>query len=111
MIKKQNAYTINDDFFMDLLALIHEYFSLTLYAVVGGAAVQVYASSVAVKAYGVHSVKNINGLAFMLRKTGDIDLYFNRDITELTKTFQLIMQQSLSDYTYLNYIKRFVIQT
>jgi hypothetical protein len=81
-MQKQNVYTIQDDIFMDALKLIHEYFQDVPYAIVSGGAVQIYVSAAAINAGQLKSVKDINGLSFILRRTGDIDLSFHVDPTE-----------------------------
>lgn len=108
-MKKQNVYTIKDDMFMDALKIIHDHFYDVPYAIVGGGAVQVYVASVAVKEAQLSSVKDINGLSFILRRTGAINLSFHCDFTELTKKFNLIIAET-SGYTFHSFTKRFVIQ-
>lgn len=95
---------------MDALEIIHNNFQNIPYAIVGGGAVQVYVSSIALKDACLNSVKDINGLAFILRKTGDIDLSFNYDSTELIKKFNLIIEHTAGSYTFHSFTKRFVIQ-
>ncbi len=109
-MKKQNAYTIKDEIFMDALEIIHKNFNEIPYAIVGGGAVQVYAASVAIKNACLKSVKDINGLSFILKKTGYIDLSFHYDVAELTKKFNFIIEQDVGIYTFHNFTKRFVIQ-
>ncbi len=109
-MQKQNAYTIQDEIFLDALEIIHTNFHETPYAIVGGGAVQAYSSSTAIKTAGLKSVKDINGLALILRKTGDIDLSFNDDAAELSKKFNLIIERSAGTYTFHSFFKRFVIQ-
>ncbi len=41
-MRKQNAYTIKDDIFLDALQIIADRFVEIPYAIVGGGAVQVY---------------------------------------------------------------------
>lgn len=107
---KQNVYTIQDDIFLDALKLIHEHFQDVLYALVGGGAVQIYVSAAAIHAGQLQSVKDINGLAFILRKTGDLDLSFHVDAAELVAKFNLIIEQASGTYTFHNFPKRFVLQ-
>ncbi len=109
-MQKQNAYTIQDEIFLDALELIHANFDKIPYAIVGGGAVQVYSASVTIKTTGLASVGEINGLSLILRKTGVIDLSFNQDSAQLSKHFNLIMERSTGVYTFHNFIKRFVIQ-
>lgn len=111
MRHKQNAYTIHDDIFMDALQLIHAHFQDVPYAIVGGGAVQVYVTSVAMKTASLRSVKDVNGLSFVLRRTGDIDLSFDYDLTELIKKFNLIIADTAGVYHFHSFVKRFVIQT
>ncbi len=107
---KQNAYTIKDAIFMDAIEIIHDNFSGTAYAIVGGAAVQIYVTSVSIRSEGLKSVKDVNGLSFVLRKTGDIDLSFNSDAAELKNRFNLIIGSQTGAYTFHSFFKRFVIQ-
>gem|GEM_PF-4059925 len=109
-MKKQNVYTITDDIFMDALEIISENFNDAPYAIVGGGAVQVYTASVAVRHSSLNSIKEINGLSFILRKTGDIDMAFRYDAAELVKKFNGIISRSGSPYTFHCFTKRFVIQ-
>jgi hypothetical protein len=109
-MQKQNVYTIQDDIFMDALKMIDEHFQDIPYAIVGGGAVQIYVSSAAIKAARLKSVKDINGLAFILRKTGDLDLSFHADPSELINKFNLIIEQSDGTYTFHNFTRRFVVQ-
>ncbi|MEZ4529093.1 MAG: hypothetical protein R2941_24540 [Desulfobacterales bacterium] len=110
VMKKQNVYTITDDIFMDALEIISENFNDAPYAIVGGGAVQVYTASVAVRHSSLNSIKEINGLSFILRKTGDIDMAFRYDSAELVKKFNAIISQSGRSYTFHCFTKRFVIQ-
>ena len=109
-MQKQNVYTIQDDIFMDALKLIDEHFQDVPYAIVGGGAVQIYVSAAAINAGRLKSVKDINGLSFILRRTGDIDLSFQIDPTELVAKFNVIIEQSAGTYTFHNFTKRFVMQ-
>ncbi len=109
-MKKQNAYNIHDDIFLDALELIHDHFQSDPYAVVGGGAVQVYVSAVAVKKYGLKSIKALNGMSFALRRTGDIDLSFNIDDSQLVQTFNSIPRNPPGSYTFHNFAKRFILQ-
>lgn len=109
-MKKQNAYNIHDDIFLDALELINDHFQSIAYAIVGGGAVQVYATAVAVKKQELNSVKSLNGLSFALRRTGDIDLSFNMDDSHLIANFNLIMDKAPGPYSFHNFPKRFVIQ-
>lgn len=109
-MKKQNAYTIKDEVFLDALKLIYDHFQDVPYAIVSGGAVQVYVASVAMQAAGLDSVKAINGLSFVLRRTGDIDLSFQHDATDLIKKFNLIIHEAFGTYTFHSYTKRFVMQ-
>ncbi len=109
-MRKQNVYTIKDEIFMDALNIIHNNFKDIPYAIVGGGAVQVYASSVTIKHGNLNSIKDINGLSFFLRKTGDIDLSFNYESTDIIEKFNLIIKHSTGDYIFHNFTKRFVIQ-
>jgi len=109
-MKKQNAYTIVDEIFMDTLSTIYQYFKDIPYAIVGGGAVQIYTASVIAKENHVNTVKNIHNLSFMLRRTGDIDLSFQYDPIELTKTFNLIIEHASGNYQFHSFYKRFVIQ-
>ncbi|MDM8536358.1 hypothetical protein QUF70_06360 [Desulfobacterales bacterium HSG17] len=109
-MKKQNAYTITDDIFLDTLEIISLHLNDIPYAIVGGGAVQVYVGSIAVKHSGLNSIKEINGLSFIFRKTGDIDMSFCYDSAKLVKKFNLIISQSDSPYTFHSFTKRFVIQ-
>jgi len=109
-MKKQNSYIISDDIFMDSLGIIHENFSDIPYAIVGGGAVQIYVSSVAIQTANLGSVKEINGLSFILRKTGDIDLSFNYEPADLIKKFNLIISHASCFYTFHSFTKRFVLQ-
>lgn len=109
-MKKYNVYTIQDDIFMDALLLIHENFYDIPYALVGGGAVQVYLSSVVIKREKISSIKEINGLSYVLRKTGDIDMSFNYETSALVEKFNLIINDSSLPYTFHNFIKRFVLQ-
>ncbi|MBF0118761.1 MAG: nucleotidyl transferase AbiEii/AbiGii toxin family protein [Desulfobacterales bacterium] len=95
---------------MDVLEIIHKYLSEIPYAIVGGGAVQIYTSSIAIKKKVIDSIKDINGLSFMFRKTGDIDLSFLYDLSELIKTFNMIIEQYSDVYKFHSFIKRFVIQ-
>jgi len=107
---KQNAYIISDDIFMDSLNIICKNFSDIPYAIVGGGAVQVYVASVAVKNGQLNSVREIQGLPFILGKTGNIDLAFQYEDTELVKKFNLIIADTAGNYRFHNFTKRFVIQ-
>ncbi len=109
-MKKQNAYTIRDEIFMDALRIIHDYFSDIPYAIVGGGAVQVYVASTAIQEAQLKSVQDINGLSFVLRKTGDVDLSFHFDVIELVQNFNLIIAQATGKYTFHSFTKRFVLQ-
>ncbi|MCP4351392.1 MAG: hypothetical protein GY795_38490 [Desulfobacterales bacterium] len=109
-MKKQNAYTIKDEIFLDALEIIHNNFNEIPYAIVGGGAVQVYAASVSIKNAGLKSVKDINGLSLILRRTGDIDLSFNYDVAKLTEKLNFIIEKCSGVYTFHNFAKRFVIQ-
>ena len=109
-MKKQNVYTIKDDMFMDALKLIHYHFSDIPYAIVGGGAVQVYVTSIAVKEAQLSSVKDINGLSFILRRTGDVDLSFHCDLTALIQKFNHIIAETTGGYSFHSFTKRFVIQ-
>ncbi len=109
-MKKQNAYTIHDDIFLDALELINDHFQSIHYAIVGGGAVQVYVSAVAVKKYGLNSVKALNGMSLALRRTGDIDLSFNLDDSQLIQTFNFILQNPSGPYSFHNFAKRFILQ-
>ncbi len=109
-MKKQNAYTIVDEIFMDTLNIISQYFKDIPYAIVGGGAVQIYVASVAAKENHANSIRDIQNLSFMLRRTGDIDLSFQYDLTELTKTFNLIIKDISGYYRFHSFDKRFVIQ-
>ncbi len=109
-MKKQNAYTIKDEIFMDAIEIIHAHFGGTSYAIVGGAAVQIYVTSVSIRSEGLNSVNDVNGLSFVLRKTGDIDLSFNCDAGELLKKFNFIIESQTGTYTFHSFFKRFVIQ-
>ncbi|MGE0083998.1 MAG: hypothetical protein AB7S75_06205 [Desulfococcaceae bacterium] len=109
-MKKQNTYIITDDIFMDSLEIIHENFSDIPYAIVGGGAVQIYVSSVAVQNARLGSIKEINGLSFILRRTGDIDLSFSYDSAELIKKFNVIISHASGFYTFHSFTKRFVLQ-
>lgn len=107
---KQNAYIITDDIFMDSLNIICKNFTDIPYAIVGGGAVQVYVVYAAIKNGQSGSVKDINGLPFILRKTGDIDLSFDCDFTELVKKFNMIIANTTGNYRFRSFTKRFVIQ-
>ncbi|MDM8526308.1 hypothetical protein QUF80_23260 [Desulfococcaceae bacterium HSG8] len=107
---KQNAYIITDDIFMDSLNIISKNFSEIPYAIVGGGAVQVYVTYAAIKSGNFGSVREINGLSFILRKTGDIDISFQYDPTELVKKFNLIIAETKGFYKFHSFSKRFVIQ-
>ena len=109
-MKKQNAYTIRDDIFLDVLEIIYRNFSNIPYAIVGGGAIQIYATSIVMKNACLSSVKDINGLSLVLRKTGDIDISFNYDPTELIKRFNLIIKKTTGIYTFHSFTKRFVVQ-
>lgn len=109
-MKKQNVYTIKDEIFTDTLEIIYRYFNEIPYAIVGGGAIQIYASFAAMKEADLDSVKDLNGLSLSLRKTGDIDLSFDYDSTELTKKLNLIIEQTVGIYTFHSFSKRFVIQ-
>jgi len=97
---KQNAYTIQDEFYLDALEIIHSNIHETSYAIVGGGAVQAYSSSMTIKTTGLNSVKDINGLPLILRKTGDIDLLFKDDATDLSEKFNLIIERVTGIYTF-----------
>ena len=97
---KQNAYTIQDEIFLDALEIIYTNFYETSYAIVGGGAVQAYSSSMTIKTTGLNSVKDINGLPLILRKTGDIDLLFKDDATDLSEKFNLIIERVTGIYTF-----------
>ncbi|QTA79223.1 Uncharacterized protein dnl_14780 [Desulfonema limicola] len=107
---KQNAYIITDDIFMDSLHIICKNFKDIPYAIVGGGAVQVYVTYAAIKNGKFDSIKEINGLPFILRKTGDIDLSFHFDFTEIVKRFNLIITNAAGNYRFHSFTKRFVIQ-
>jgi len=107
---KQNAYIITDDIFMDSLNIICKYFSDIPYAIVGGGAVQIYVAYAAIKNGQFGSIKEINGLPFILRKTGDIDISFYYDFTEIVKKFNLIIANAAGSYRFHSFTKRFVIQ-
>lgn len=109
-MKKQNVYTIKDEIFTDTLEIIYKYFNEMPYAIVGGGAIQIYASFAAMKDANLDSVKDLNGLSLFLRKTGDIDLSFDYDATELIKKLNLIIEQTAGIYTFHSFSKRFVIQ-
>lgn len=109
-MKKQNVYTIKDEIFTDTLELIHKYFNEIPYAIVGGGAIQIYASFAAMKDANLNSVKDLNGLSLFLRKTGDIDLSFDYDSAELIKKLNIIIEQTAGIYTFHSFSKRFVIQ-
>jgi len=110
IMQKQNAYTIQDEIFLDALEIIHTNFDEIPYAIVGGGAVQAYSTSVTIKTTGLNSVKEVNGLSLILRKTGDIDLSFNGDAAELSKKFNLIIERTSGVYCFHSFYKRFVIQ-
>lgn len=95
---------------MDALEIIHSNFNEIPYAVVGGGAVQVYTASVAIKNACLKSVKDINGLSFILRRIGGIDLSFHYDLAELARKLNLIIERGAGIYTFHNFIKRFVVQ-
>jgi len=63
-----------------------------------------------IKTTGLNSVREINGLSLILRKTGAIDLSFNDDTADLSKKFNLIIERSAGIYTFHSFFKRFVIQ-
>lgn len=108
---KQNAYIITDDIFMDSLNIIYKNFHDIPYAIVGGGAVQIYVTSVAFKDGQFNSINTVNGLQFILRKTGDINLSFLYDPGELVKKFnQIISDAAFGSYTCHSFAKRFVIQ-
>ncbi|MDM8515636.1 hypothetical protein QUF76_05505 [Desulfobacterales bacterium HSG16] len=109
-MKKQNAYTIADEIFMDALKVIDNNFKDIQYAIVGGGAVQVYVSSVTMKHAGLKAVNEINGLSLMLRRTGDIDLSFDSDLAGILKLFNVIIAQKAKKYLYHSFEKRFVMQ-
>ncbi|MCP4397840.1 MAG: hypothetical protein GY801_11145 [bacterium] len=109
-MKKQNVYTIQDDLFMDALKIVHDHFDDVPYAIVGGGAVQVYVVSIAIKQAQLRSVKDINGLSFILRRTGDIDLSFHCDVTKLINKFNGIIERTTGSYRFHSFAKRFVIQ-
>lgn len=90
--------------------IYYKSFSEIPYTLVGGGAVQVYVCAAAIKQGGVSSVKEIQGLPFILRKTGDIDLSFQYDDTEIVKKFNLIIADTAGNYRFHNFTKRFVIQ-
>lgn len=109
-MKKQNVYTVRDEIFTDTLEIIYKYFNEIPYAIVGGGAIQIYASFAAMKGANLNSVKDLNGLSLSLRKTGGIDLSFDCDSTELIKKLNLIIEQTSGIYTFQSFSKRFVIQ-
>ena len=109
-MRKQNAYTIQDDIFLDALTLIADHFQGIPYAIVGGAAVQAYVASVAIKTGQAESVKALNGFSFILRRTGDIDVSFDDDPVALVNTFNLIVAQAAPPYSLHSFPKRFVMQ-
>jgi len=109
-MKKQNVYTIQDDLFLDALKIISDHFGEIPYAIVGGGAVQIYVASIAVRQAQLRSVKDINGLALILRRTGDIDLSFHSELTPLLQKFNLIIAEATGGYSFHNFAKRFVLQ-
>jgi hypothetical protein len=109
-MKKQNAYTIKDDIFLEALRILHEHFQDVPYAIVGGGAVQVYVASTTIRETRLKSVKELNGLSIMLRKTGDVDLSFHVDEIELIRNFNHVIAQAAGKYTFHSFAKRFVVQ-
>jgi len=67
-------------------------------------------ASVAVKENHTDSISSIRNLSFILRRTGDIDLSFQYDPTELTKMFNLIIRDVSGKYQFHSFDKRFVVQ-
>lgn len=109
-MKKQNVYTVKDEIFTDTLEIIYKNFNEIPYAIVGGGAIQIYASFAAMKDANLNSVNDLNGLSLSLRKTGDIDISFDYDSTELIKKLNFIIEQAAGIYTFHSFPKRFVIQ-
>ncbi len=109
-MRKQNAYTIQDDIFMDALALLEAHFQGIPHAIVGGAAVQIYVAAVVIKTGQANSVNALNGLSFALRRTGDIDVSFDGDPAALVSAFNLVIAQAAPPYALHSFPKRFIIQ-
>ncbi len=95
---------------MDALEIIQEHFNEIPYAIVGGGAVQIYATFATIKDTGINSVNKLNGLSLVLRKTGDIDLSFDSSPASIIKILNIIMEQTHYTYSFHNFTKRFVLQ-
>jgi hypothetical protein len=107
---KQNAYTIQDDIFLDTLQLIAEHFQQIPHALVGSGATQIYAAFAALKSTRGKSVKDFPGFALSLRKIGGLEVLFDDHAAELDAKFQQFTAQTGAAYSYQHFTKRFVSQ-